>query len=351
MSFEFLLRLIGMLVFSILGVRFGASSSGALALPADVAALLFAMVGALFGLVITPWITTRPARAARRLLLSTPTETVVMAFAGLVLGLLPAVLIAFPISVLPEPFGSFGPTLLAALAGYLGLTLFAARADDLFDLLEKLRRDGRLIGEGGTPVGSVLLDTSVIIDGRIQDIAEAGFLNWTLVVPRFVLEELQHIADSPEMLRRNRGKRGLEVLRELKRMETVFVEVVDDDVPDVAEVDHKLVMLGRQLEVPIMTNDFNLNQIAKLQGVTVLNINMLANAVRAEYIPGEVITIKVIQEGKEHDQGVGYLQDGTMVVVENGKRYLDRTIHVEITRLISREAGKMYFAKPSTESA
>jgi uncharacterized protein YacL len=241
------------------------------------------------------------------------------------------------------------PAILAALAGYLGLTLFALRADDLFQLLENLRRDGRILGEGETPIGSILLDTSVIIDGRIQDIAEAGFLNWALIVPRFVLEELQHIADSPEMLRRNRGKRGLEVLRELKRMEGVSVEVVDDDVPDVVEVDHKLVMLGRQMDMPIMTNDFNLNQIAKLQGVRVLNINMLANAVRAEYIPGEIITLKVIQEGKEQDQGVGYLQDGTMVVVENGKRYLDRTIRVEITRLISREAGKMYFARPESE--
>lgn len=349
MSFEFFLRLLGMLVFSVVGARLGADASGALQLPSEATGLIFALVGTLFGLVVTPWITTRPARAARRLLLSTPTENVVMAFVGLICGLLPAILIAYPISLLPEPFGTLGPTLLATLAGYLGLTLFAARADDLFDLVDKFRRDGRILGEGGTPSESILLDTSVIIDGRIQDIAEAGFLNWTLVVPRFVLEELQHIADSPEMLRRNRGKRGLEVLRELKRLEAVRVEVIDDDVPDVAEVDHKLVMLGRQMDIPIMTNDFNLNQIAKLQGVHVLNINMLANAVRAEYIPGEVITLKVIQEGKELDQGVGYLQDGTMVVVENGKRYLDRTIHVEITRLISREAGKMYFARPANE--
>ena len=349
MSVEFFLRLIGMAVFSVVGARLGANSSDALQLPSEATGLIFALVGALFGLVLTPWFTTRPARAARRLLLATPTEIVVMAFVGLVSGLLPAILIAYPVSLLPQPFGSFGPTLLATLAGYLGMTLFAARADDLFDLLENLRRDGRISGEGGMTAESILLDTSVIIDGRIQDIAEAGFLNWTLITPRFVLEELQHIADSPEMLRRNRGKRGLEVLREMKRMDNVRVEVIDDDVPDVAEVDHKLVMLGRQMDIPIMTNDFNLNQIAKLQGVRVLNINMLANAVRAEYIPGEVITLKVIQEGKELDQGVGYLQDGTMVVVENGKRYLDRTLHVEITRLISREAGKMYFAKPASE--
>jgi uncharacterized protein YacL len=349
MSFEFFLRLAGMVVFSIIGARLGATLSDSLVLPVDVSGLLFALIGTLFGLIVTPWLTTIPARVARRALLATSMDTVVMAFAGLVLGLIPAVLFAYPLSLLPEPFGSVAPAILAALAGYLGLTLFALRADDLFQLLENLRRDGRILGEGETPIGSILLDTSVIIDGRIQDIAEAGFLNWALIVPRFVLEELQHIADSPEMLRRNRGKRGLEVLRELKRMEGVSVEVVDDDVPDVVEVDHKLVMLGRQMDMPIMTNDFNLNQIAKLQGVRVLNINMLANAVRAEYIPGEIITLKVIQEGKEQDQGVGYLQDGTMVVVENGKRYLDRTIRVEITRLISREAGKMYFARPESE--
>ncbi len=349
MSFEFFLRLAGMVIFSIVGARLGASLSDALVLPVDAAGLIFALLGTLFGLIVTPWLTTIPARAGRRALLSTSIDTVVMAFAGLVLGLLPALLFAYPLSLLPEPFGTVGPAILTVLAGYLGMTLFAVRSDDLFNLLESLRRDGRILGEGAAPASSILLDTSVIIDGRIQDIAEAGFLNWSLVVPRFVLEELQHIADSPEMLRRNRGKRGLEVLRELKRMEAVTVEVVDDDVPDVVEVDHKLVMLARQMDMAIMTNDFNLNQIAKLQGVRVLNINMLANAVRAEFIPGEIITLKVIQEGKEQDQGVGYLQDGTMVVVENGKRYLDRTIRVEITRLISREAGKMYFARPESE--
>ncbi|GAB4573914.1 MAG: PIN/TRAM domain-containing protein [Anaerolineae bacterium] len=346
MSLEFFLRIAGMFVFGIIGARFGGSVGSALAIPIDSSVLLFSLVGALFGLIVTPWFTTRPARAARRLLLATSTETVVMAFAGLVLGLIPAVLLAYPLSLLPSPFGSLVPTLLAALAGYLGMSLFAARADDLFDLLDDLRRGGRLLGEGGGAASSILLDTSVIIDGRIQDIAETGFLNWTLVVPRFVLEELQHIADSSDILRRNRGKRGLEVLRNLKRMDNVMVDIVDDDVPDVEEVDHKLLMLARQMNVPIMTNDFNLNQIAKLQGVRVLNLNMLANAVRAEFIPGEVISLKIIQEGKEPDQGVGYLQDGTMVVVEEGRQYLDRTIQVEITRLISREAGKMYFGRP-----
>ncbi len=349
MSFEFLFRLIGMVVFGVMGAQLGIEASTALQIDVDLASVVFSLVGALVGLIATPWITTRPARAGRHLLLSTPTEIVSMAFLGLILGLIPATLLAFPLSQLPQPLGPLAPTIAAVMTGYLGMTLFALRAEDVLDMLEHLLRSGRA---GGSVVihSEILLDTSVIIDGRIRDIAEAGFLNWTLLVPRFVLEELQHIADSPEMLRRNRGKRGLEVLRELKRLEKVHIETIDDDVPDVVEVDHKLVMLARQREAPIMTNDLNLNRIAQLQGVVVLNINNLSNAVRAEYIPGEEITLKIIQEGREPDQGVGYLEDGTMVVVENGRRHLDRTIRVEITRLISREAGKMYFARPSDNS-
>lgn len=348
MSVEFFLRILGMILFGIIGARVGAQASIPLQLPVEATGLLFSLVGTLFGLIVTPFFTTRPARIARRLLLSSPTETLVIAFLGLVLGLIPATLLSYPVSLLPEPIGPIAPTALAAFFGYLGLTVFGVRSDDIRQFIDSLLhgpRSSRMQLESQ----SILLDTSVIIDGRIKDIADAGFVNWTLLVPRFVLEELQHIADSADMMRRNRGKRGLEILRELKRMEYPVVEIIDDDVPNITEVDHKLVMLGRQKNAPIMTNDFNLNQIAKLQGVTVLNINMLANAVRAEYIPGEIITLKVIQEGKEHDQGVGYLPDGTMVVVENGKRYLDRTIHVEITRLISREAGKMYFARPADE--
>ncbi len=347
MSIEFVLRLVGMVVFGAAGAYLGVSTAEGFRLPPEATGLIFALVGTLFGLVVTPWLTTIPARTARRILLSTPTETIVLAFIGLVLGLLPAVLLAYPISLLPKPFGTFGPLLAAIVGGYLGMTVFAIRAEDVIDLIREVLRGGR--GGMAGSRSTILLDTSVIIDGRIKDIAEAGFITWNLLVPRFVLEELQHIADSADILRRNRGKRGLEILRELKRLDDPSIEIIDNDIPDVVEVDHKLVMLAREMDAPIMTNDFNLNQIAKLQGVVVLNINMLANAVRAEYIPGEIIVIKVIQEGKEQDQGVGYLQDGTMVVVENGKRYMDRTIHVEITRLISREAGKMYFARPVDE--
>jgi uncharacterized protein YacL len=195
-------------------------------------------------------------------------------------------------------------------------------------------------------VGEILLDTSVIIDGRILDISQTGFIQSTLVIPRFVLNELQHVADSADMLRRNRGKRGLEILGELQQRSRTPVRIVDDDVEGVDEVDQKLVLLAQQSNVPIMTNDFNLNRVAELQGVRVLNINELANALKAIFLPGEVMDIHIVMEGREADQGVGYLEDGTMVVVEDGKRYMDRTIPVLVTRYIVTNAGRMYFAQP-----
>jgi uncharacterized protein YacL len=192
----------------------------------------------------------------------------------------------------------------------------------------------------------ILLDTSVIIDGRVLDISKAGFLLGTLIVPRFVLAELQHIADSADALKRARGRRGLEILEQLQKESIAPVRIIDTDIEGVREVDDKLVLLARQMLAYLMTNDFNLNNIARLQGVSVMNINDLANAVKAMFLPNEKLVIHVIQEGKEANQGVGYLPDGTMVVVEDGKKYIDRTIEVVVTRMIQTAAGKMYFAKP-----
>ncbi len=192
----------------------------------------------------------------------------------------------------------------------------------------------------------ILLDTSVIIDGRILDISKTGFVVGTLIIPQFVLAELQHIADSGETLRRSRGRRGLEVLEELQRESKAPVTVTEVDVDTVREVDDKLIVLAKQMDALLMTNDFNLNRVAELQGVRVLNVNELANAVKAVYLPNEVITVQIVQEGREHNQGVGYLNDGTMVVVEEGNRFMDRTLEVVITRMIQTAAGKMYFARP-----
>ncbi len=193
---------------------------------------------------------------------------------------------------------------------------------------------------------NILLDTSVIIDGRIADIARTGFIPGTLLIPRFVLNELQYIADSSDSLRRQRGRRGLEVLAQLqKEPGGVPVRITDIDVEGVREVDDKLVILARQLRCPILTNDYNLNRVAELQGVRVLNVNELANAVKSALLPGETLSIRLIQEGKEPGQGVGYLDDGTMVVVENGKDYINQQVTVVVTKVLQTSAGRMIFAR------
>ena len=192
---------------------------------------------------------------------------------------------------------------------------------------------------------TILLDTSVIIDGRIADIAKTGFLVGTLVIPRFVLNELQYIADSAESLRRQRGRRGMEVLSQLQKDTTVPVRISDIDVDGVREVDDKLVILARQLRCPILTNDYNLNRVAELQGVPILNVNELANAVKSVLLPGEQLEVNIIQEGKESGQGVGYLDDGTMVVVEDGRSHLHTQSMVTVTKILQTAAGRMIFAR------
>ncbi|HEV2471788.1 MAG TPA: PIN domain-containing protein, partial [Chthonomonadales bacterium] len=192
----------------------------------------------------------------------------------------------------------------------------------------------------------ILLDTSAIIDGRIADISQTGFIFGTLVVPRFVLNELQHIADSADTMRRNRGRRGLEMLQRLQKDATVPIEIRDIDKEDGAEVDGELVKMARSLHCSIITNDFNLNRVAELQGVKVLNINELANAVKPVLLPGEDIYIKIMQEGKELGQGVGYLDDGTMIVVEGGRQFMGSSIEVSVTRVLQTVAGRMIFAHP-----
>ncbi len=196
---------------------------------------------------------------------------------------------------------------------------------------------------------SILIDTSVLIDGRIADIARTGFIAGTLVIPRFVLNELQYIADSAESLRRQRGRRGMEVLSDLQKERAITTTIADIDVEGVREVDEKLIMLARQMQAPILTNDYNLNRVAELQGVQVLNINDLANAVKSILLPGELLAVNVIQEGKEVGQGVGYLDDGTMVVVEEGRSFIGKEIAVSVTKVLQTAAGRMIFSKPEAK--
>jgi uncharacterized protein YacL len=350
MSVEFFLRLIGMFSMAVGGIYLGVYLGDLAEAPPELWASVFALVGALMGLVITPYLTTRPARAISSLVAQLSAQTMLTGLLGLIVGLIIAALISFPLSLLPAPFGQLLPFLGAVLFAYLGVAIFVMRQNDILNILRS-----RLMAVGEESIGgpqgtrSVLLDTSVIIDGRIADIALTGFIRGPMLVPSFVLNELQHIADSADGLRRKRGRRGLDILNRLQKDGSIHLQVTDVDVEGVREVDDKLVIVAKQLRCPILTNDYNLNRVAELHGVTVLNINELANAVKTVFLPGETLNVHVIQEGKETGQGVGYLDDGTMVVVERGREHLDRTILVTVTKVLQTAAGRMIFARPNAE--
>ena len=351
MSTEFIVRIVGMFVFGFLGGYLGVDISEieVLTISAEEGAVIFGLVGSLFGLVLTPFLTTRPVRSLRSLLSKLETRTLGAGMLGLTAGLVIAALLAFPLSLLPSPLGQILPFVGVLMFGYFGVAIFIMRRNDIFTLFggrvfPASEQEGRKTEDTGR---TILIDTSVIIDGRIADIARTGFLIGELLIPRFVLDELQYIADSADGLRRQRGRRGMEILSELQELETIPVRISDIDVEGTREVDSKLVILARQLNAPILTNDYNLNRIAELQGVPVLNINELANSVKAVLLPGEEVDVKIIQEGKERGQGVGYLSDGTMVVVEEGKDYMDETISAVVTKVLQTAAGRMIFARPN----
>jgi uncharacterized protein YacL len=348
MSVDFIARVIGMVVFFVGGIYLGTYLGRSAGEETVLWALVFGLVGALMGLVVTPFITTRPIRTFRQQITQLSVRTMVAGLIGLIVGLIIAALLAFPLSLLPQPFSQILPFLGAVLFGYLSVTLFVLRQNDILNVFGQ-----RFSGGGGSSSSanednlSVLLDTSVIIDGRILDIARTGFIAGPMLVPSFVLNELQHIADSSDGLRRQRGRRGLDILNRLQKDPNISFRIVDLDVEGVRAVDDKLVILAKQLRCQVLTNDYNLNRVAELQGVGVLNINELANAVKAVFLPGEQMEVNVIQEGKETGQGVGYLDDGTMVVVEEGKEYIDSIIPVTVTKVLQTAAGRMIFARPN----
>lgn len=341
MSLEFLLRLIGMGVFAVGGWQLGVFLAGRADTPYIRYVLVLSLAGAALGLLLTPLLTIRPLEWSRRKIRQLPAHQLFAGIIGLVIGLIIAALLALPLSLLPGPFGQILPFIGAILFGYFGAAVMVMRQRDLFSLVGgQFSRDN-----ASREDGILLLDTSVIVDGRIADISQTGFIRGTMVIPRFVLNELQHIADSPDPLRRNRGRRGLDMLNKLQKDSAVPIRITDMDVEEFREVDDKLVRLARNLRCPIITNDFNLNRVAELQGVVVLNVNELANAVKAVVLPGETLHVRVIQEGKEPGQGVGYLDDGTMVVVENGRRYINSGINVVVSKVLQTSAGRMIFAQ------
>ena len=346
MSADFISRIIGMLVLAIGGIFLGTHLAELVgAEPYQYGAIYF-LVGALAGLVLTPYLTVRPFLSIRKRIHQAPAQQLLAAILGLVIGLIVAALLVFPLSLLPTPFRQILPFVVAVLFGYLGMTVMVTRQNDIFGLIRGQFHDRSV--KGGSTVsgaGTVLLDTSVIIDGRIADISRTGFIQGEMLIPRFVLNELQHIADSPDELRRRRGRRGLEMLRHLQEDSVNPIRITDMDVDGVHDVDDKLVLTAKRLRSPILTNDYNLNRVAQLQGVRVLNINELANAVKALFLPGESLDIEIIQEGKEPGQGVGYLDDGTMVVIEDGKPYIGQRAEVMVTKVLQTSAGRMLFAR------
>ncbi|HEX9616286.1 MAG TPA: PIN domain-containing protein [Anaerolineales bacterium] len=349
MSADFIARLVGMVLFAVLGVYWGVYIGNITDAQTELYAVILGLVGALIGLVLTPFITTRPVRSLRALLGRVSSQTLLSGLAGLMAGLIIAALLAYPISLLPFPFGDVLPFIGVLLFSYLGVAVFVTRQHDIFSGLRFSLpgKSSEAKEEAKENNHTILLDTSVIIDGRIADIARTGFLVGTLLIPRFVLNELQYIADSADSLRRQRGRRGMEVLSELQKETKVPVRISDIDVEGVREVDDKLVILARQLRSPILTNDYNLNRVAELQGVSVLNVNELANAVKSVLLPGEPLVVVVIQEGKESGQGVGYLDDGTMVVIEDGRNRLSEEVTVIVTKVLQTAAGRMIFARLS----
>jgi len=338
-----------MVVLAVLGWQIGISLAGRDLLAQGRYVIVLSLAGAGLGLLLTPFVTSRPYRKARAKLRQVPAQTLVSVGIGLTVGLFIAALMAFPLSFLPEPFGQVLPFIGVVFFSYLGVAVMVMRERDIFNVIGG-RLSNRSNNSNLSSAGHyILLDTSVIIDGRIADISQTGFVLGEMLVPRFVLNELQHVADSADRLRRNRGRRGLEILNELLKDTNTPVRVTDMDVEDAYQVDDKLVLLAKQLHCPIMTNDYNLNRVAEFQGVQVMNVNELANAVKAIFLPGETMGIRVIQEGKEYNQGVGYLDDGTMVVVEDGRPHIGETIDVNVTKVLQTAAGRMIFARPDND--
>jgi uncharacterized protein YacL len=306
-----------------------------------------ALVFALAAFLLAPWlirVMLQMIRFFESRLQRTPMQDLIGGAFGIIVGLVIANLLGASLARIPV-VGPYVPVVASLLLGYLGLSVGLKKKDDVNGLFS-LFKTSKTKSEGARG-GYKVLDTNVIIDGRISDICRSGFLEGTLIVPRVVLEELQHIADSSDLLRRNKGRRGLDILNKMRKEHGIKIDVRDFERLENSEVDAMLLKIAKRLDVPIVTNDYNLNKVAELENVKVLNINELANAVKPLYLPGEEIgAVDVIRDGKEVGQGIAYLEDGTMIVIENGKRYIGQNIPVVVTSVLQTSAGRMIFAKP-----
>ena len=339
------LRLLGAALFGALGWRLGGmvsqvSGSKEEFLPWGLA---LSLSGLPIGALVMPYITTVPLSKGIDRFNQVPATTVMSGTIGLFVGLVFASLLSVPLYSLEGWHGWGIPLMLSFGLGSMGLLLGIQREADMgyvFPRVEAKPKEAE--ATNGT---RILVDTSAVIDGRIADLTQTGFVEGTLVVPGFVLDELRHIADSSDPIRRTRGRRGLEVLTKLRECDSVLVEFVEQDLTNGTEVDAMLVKMAGSMGAPILTTDFNLNRVAELQGIRVLNVNELANALKPVVLPGEELHVSIIQEGKEAGQGVAYLDDGTMVVVEGGKRFINTNRDVTVTRVLQTGAGRMIFAQ------
>lgn len=317
--------------------------------------VIYAIGAIVFGLIfffVSPWLiklgwkTTDIIEGA---LQSVPTNDIILGTVGLIFGLVIANLLIRPLAIIPIPWlGSIAMVLANIILGYLGIRVATRKGHDLGGVFHSLKKMGTKDKNVKSEYSAKpkILDTSVIIDGRIADICKTGFIEGPLIIPGFVLEELRHIADSSDTLKRNRGRRGLDILNRIQKELEIPVQIHDKNFDDTLEVDTKLLKLAQQLKGKVVTNDFNLNKVAEFQGVPVLNINELANAVKPVVLPGEEMVVQVIKDGKETGQGVAYLDDGTMIVVDGGKKHIGESIGVMVTSVLQTAAGRMIFAKP-----
>ena len=266
---------------------------------------------------------------------------------GLLVGLVFATLIGVPISRIHFVIGPILFILIDLIGALVGIKIFIKRKDDILNLLTSIKKNGirDKKNKHNEKICPKILDTSVIIDGRIFDICQTGFVEGPLVIPGFVLNELRHISDSADGLKRNRGRRGLDILNKIQKELSIETQIYEEDFPEIAEVDAKLLKLAQVLNGKVVTNDFNLNKVAEFQGVPVLNINELANAIKPVLLPGEEMKVVVMKDGKEASQGIAYLDDGTMIVIEDGKKYVGNIITVVVTSVLQTAAGRMIFAK------
>ncbi|OAN44970.1 twitching motility protein PilT [Chloroflexus islandicus] len=360
-SLDFIVRLIGFGWMAYLGLWLGRSLSGPNPTPDQIlATALLMLAGGGLGLILAPRLIVDPLRSLFRQARVIPLSDVMLAAIGILIGLFAGVLLTVPLAMLPAPYGNLLPIIATAILVYFSASILYLRKRDLIELINLWRQQRAQLTPSASPASETtpapatgrryLIDTSAIIDGRIAAVVRTGFMEGTLLIPSFVLAELQMLADSNDDLRRQKGRRGLELLNQMQQSSPLPIEILNHDLPDVLRVDDKLIELARQHHCPIITNDYNLNRVAGLQGITVLSINQLSDALRPPVMQDQRLHILIRNEGNTRQQGVGYLDDGTPVIVENARHLIGQTIEVVVTRIHQTQTGRLIFAIPAEEA-